>query len=132
MQSAPFCFLCSLQAKANAEEVAARQLGSREAVVAVWPLVEPYLLQDVEHVSKHKGGSVQGGAQGSAAWCCHVVQHVRLRAWHASDELLTVVSSVAFCELLSRLPEGCWRAVQAAARGRNRKFCCGVAAAGSS
>jgi hypothetical protein len=45
-----------MQCKASAAE-AACQLSSREAVAGVWPLVEPLLLADVKHVTRHKGGA---------------------------------------------------------------------------
>jgi hypothetical protein len=44
-----------MQCKASAADAAACQLSSREAVAGVWPLVEPLLLADVEHVARHKG-----------------------------------------------------------------------------
>lgn len=44
----------ALQAKGSSE-AAARQLTCAQAVADVWPLVEPFLLQDVEHITKHKG-----------------------------------------------------------------------------
>ncbi|KAL4423906.1 hypothetical protein ABPG75_001207 [Micractinium tetrahymenae] len=60
-------------------EAAARQLTSPQAVADVWPLVEPHLLQDVEHVAKHRaflqaaaehfsGLPVEAAARSAAAW----------------------------------------------------------------
>lgn len=47
-------FFHDMQAK-SAGDAAARQLGSRQAVADVWPLVEPHLLEDLQHVARHKG-----------------------------------------------------------------------------
>lgn len=51
--------MCFPQAKGGSE-AAARQLATPEEVARVWPLVEPFLLQDIEHVTKYKGGARPG------------------------------------------------------------------------
>ena len=45
-----------LQIKAAGEGGAPpRPLGSRAEAAQVWALVEPHLLQDIDHISQHKG-----------------------------------------------------------------------------
>ena len=61
-------FLVCVQAK-GAGEAAARQLTSRQAVAEVWPLVEGPLLEDLQHVSKHKGAALPACLH-AAAWVC--------------------------------------------------------------
>lgn len=44
-------------------DAAARQLTSRAAVAAVWPLVEPHLLGDLQHITKYRGFLLAAAAQ---------------------------------------------------------------------
>lgn len=48
-------------------DAAARQLTTRQAVADVWPLVEPLLLDDLQHIAKHRGASA-GWLPGMRAW----------------------------------------------------------------
>lgn len=44
-------------------DAAARQLTSRAAVAEVWPLVEPHLLDDLQHITKYRGFLLAAAAQ---------------------------------------------------------------------